>query len=171
LSKERIETIFAHIRHEITTEQFLEKYPVEPGKEKEHVHELLLYAISTRDSRNVLAAVIMGNWFGFSDSCVPLLNALLAEDWHISHDDIVLALQVFRDPNSVEALYKAALMCLDYMEYDDTYGIAANCCWALGDINTANADEKLRELTKLENPIIAEYAREQLERDDRPPRT
>ena len=169
MNKEQIEVIFARIRHEITTEQFAEKYPVEPGKEQEHVEELLLYAISTRNSRDVLAAVIMGSWFGFSESCVPLLNALLTEDWHKSHEEIVLKLQQLRDPSSVEPLYQAALLRLDYMDYDDSCVIASNCCWALGDINTAEADEKLRELMKQEDPIIAEYAREQFERDDRPP--
>ncbi len=175
MSKECVGLVLAYFRHEITIEQFLEQYPVDPRKEKEHVHELLQYANANRGSRDLEAVLFVGHFFGlsrtvFSRSCVPLLNALLAEDWHINHDEIVFILQELRDPRSIEALYQAAFLRLEYMEYDDTYGIAANCCWALGDINTASADEKLRELATSENPIIADYAREQLERDDRPPK-
>ena len=171
MKEEHLDAVDDYVFERITLQQFLERYPVDPRQEKEHVCDLLRNAIATRNEQEVEAAELLGFKFGFTPSCLPLLNALLVEDWHINHEDIARALQEMKDPSSIEALYQAAQMQFSYLDYDEAFALAVKCCWALGDINTDDADAKLRELTKLDNPIKAGAAREQLERRDRPVRT
>jgi len=148
--------------------RFLRKYPVDPRRNPEHICDLLKSALANRDAEEAAAADMLGWEFGFPRSCLVPLNALLTEDWHEQHEDFAMALQMKRDPSSVEALYRAAQMQLGYLDYDEAYALAVKCCWALGDINTPEADEKLRELANSDNPVKAQAAKQQLAREDRP---
>lgn|SRR5512138_1520406 len=93
---------------------------------------------------------------------LPILNQLLVEGWHQKHEDIALSLEKSHDPSSVEALYHAALSRYRYLDYDESYGLARKCIWALSKIGTVEADRRLRDLSQIENSVIAEYARKRL---------
>ena len=151
-------------------QDLLRKYPVDPRKDPEHLPALLRDAAQRRDENQVEAAMLLGFEFGFSRSCLPGLHALLMEDWHISHEDIAMVLQEMHDPSSIDVLYRAAQLQFDYLSFDEAYALGVKCCYALGDINTTEGDEKLRLLAELDNPVIAKAARYQFERDVRPVR-
>jgi hypothetical protein len=84
--------------------------------------------------------------------------------WHTRHEDIARALQRLRDPRTVDALFSAALSRHDYLAYDEFFGLARKCTWALADIGTIEAKRRLEQLAGSENPMIAGYARKRLGR-------
>ena len=170
MKEEHFDALCAYVDHKISFQDFLERYPSNPKTDKNHVNDLLRGTLANHDAVEVEAAIVLGTAFGFTRCCMPLLATLLKEGWHHSHEDIALVFQDLKDPTGINALYDAALAQYDYLSYDDCYALAVKCCWALGGINTIEADEKLRALAKSDSLIKADAARKQLERKDRPPR-
>jgi len=105
--------------------------------------------------------------FSFGDTIGSEISALLANalpmTWHTRHEDIVNALQDAKDPNTVDALYAAALATHEYLEFDENFGLARKCTWALADIGTEAARARLEELARCSNPKIRSYARKRLD--------
>ena len=68
--------------------------------------------------------------------------------------------------STVECLYELAIS--DFEKYrDDEYcQLVEKCCYALGDINTPKAKEKLELLLQSDEEMIREHAMEQLKRCD-----
>jgi hypothetical protein len=93
----------------------------------------------------------------------PTLIVLLRATWHKKHEDLARWLQDLHDPRSVDALYDAALTKHEYLKYDNSYALARKCTWALADIGTAEAQEKLRLLAGGDDPEIASYAQKRLD--------
>ncbi len=93
---------------------------------------------------------------------VPFLVELLNEDWHYKHEDIVLLLQSSKDSRAVDVLYKTALKKYPYLDYDNSYALARKCTWALADIGTPEAKDKLFLLSKVEDEEISNYAKKRL---------
>jgi hypothetical protein len=87
---------------------------------------------------------------------------MLQEDWHTSHEDIASALQDIRDPSTVGALFEAALTRHQYLAFDDNYGLARKCIWALHDIGTDEARNKLQILSDSDIEPIRRYALKRL---------
>lgn len=92
-----------------------------------------------------------------------LLADALGMDWHTRHEDIVGALQTMKDPETVDALYAAATVTYPYLDYDEFFGLARKCTWALADIGTESARAHLQTLSKTENATIAAYAKKRLD--------
>lgn len=101
---------------------------------------------------------------GLPSDLVDILAAALLMPWHRMHEDLVLALQTTRDPNSVTPLFAAANVQHDYLNYDEFFGLARKCTWALADIGTPEAKERLRDLSHSTNTTIAGYAQRRLDR-------
>ncbi len=97
---------------------------------------------------------------------MPQLIVLLRSKDHFRHEDIVNALQDIKDPRAVEELAEAALVSHEYLAYDEFFGLARKCTWALADIGTPEAKTKLVQLAASENPLIAGYAKKRLDRWD-----
>src|SRR3989339_581243 len=91
---------------------------------------------------------------GLDPAMVPLLIELLNISWHFRHEDIVSALQQLKHPQSIDALYKAALTTYEYLDYDDSFSLARKCTWALADIGTVEAKEALISLSQTANAVI-----------------
>ena len=92
-----------------------------------------------------------------------VLIELAAAPWHARHEDIALALQELRAPESVAALERLALARYAYLECDEFFGLARKCTWALADIGTHQAKEALARLGICENPNVAAFATKRLE--------
>ena len=56
-----------------------------------------------------------------------VLCKLLLEPWHFHHEDIAMVLKEMKDPATVNCLFEAAQLRLEYLEYDDTYQLARKC--------------------------------------------
>ncbi|ALB64666.1 hypothetical protein AFK62_00735 [Cronobacter condimenti 1330] len=104
-----------------------------------------------------LAAVIK-----FEFVCIDLLNDLIVSDWHQKHEELARLLQIYKSETSVESLYKAALLHLDYLEYDEDFILADNCIRGLAQINNPDAVEKLKLLYNIKNQSISNSAKKQL---------
>jgi hypothetical protein len=132
-------------------------------READQVLGLLDDAVESQRASDVECALLIAFKTSFTPDFVPTLAGLLAMPWHHSHEDIVGALQKLKDPRAVEALYEAALASHDYLAYDELFGLARKCTWALADIGTAEALAKLRLLATCDNQRIASYAQKRID--------
>lgn len=103
---------------------------------------------------------------GLPSALADVFIDALRMPWHTRHEDLVSALQHMRAPEAVEALHAAATSSHTYLDYDEFFGLARKCTWALADIGTPAARSKLTDLANHPNPVIAGYARKRLERWD-----
>src|SRR5512141_2888766 len=123
-------------------------------------------------------AILARDGDAFDDGVVEAFRANLPQEladvflealgmsWHRKHEDLVAALQQWRAPAAVEALFAAATARFDYLEYDEFFGLSRKCTWALADIGTPEAKTRLEDLARHENPRIAGYARKRLDQWD-----
>jgi hypothetical protein len=122
----------------------------------------LYNAIEAKDTEQVDNALHKCFDSSFSPEYVPALIGLLGKPWHYRHEDIVRVLQQLRDSRAVDALYEEAHSEYEYLNYDDCYGLARKCTWALADIGTPEAKVKLQQLAQENNQLVAEYAQKRL---------
>lgn len=73
---------------------------------------------------------------------------LLIQDWHTSHENVARELKVFKYPDAVDYLFKAALTLHQYIGSD--YALGVKCIYALYEIGTDDAREKLQLLMEVE---------------------
>ena len=149
----------------ITKEEFLKTFPVDLTKENKYILSELLRAFDEKDKDVIEYAIKILHLEDFTgtDKYVDIFNKLLLVDWHERHEDIAALLKGIISPKSVDALYKAATVQYDYLDYDDTYQFARKCIKALSAINNAESIEKLRVLSQYNIPEIAAYAKKELE--------
>ncbi|MFL6337215.1 MAG: HEAT repeat domain-containing protein [Pyrinomonadaceae bacterium] len=121
-------------------------------------------AIEARDAERVEFALYDCYKAGLTPEHVPALIELLGQAWHYRHEDVVHALQELKDPRAVDALYEEAHASYEYLAYDEFYGLARKCTWALADIRSPEAKAKLEMLAREGNELVAEYARKRLDR-------
>ena len=126
----------------------------------------LLTAIQAEDAEAFELAVRSAFAAGLPCDLADLLTDALLMPWHRRHEDLVSALQKMKVPASAEALFAAATTQHAYLEYDDFFGLARKCTWALADIGTPLARLKLHQLATNSNQTIAAYAQKRLDRWD-----
>jgi len=108
--------------------------------------EALARAARIADSKSVESSLVEAFRIGFTPEFVPVLIELLEMPWHNRHEDIVSSLQQLKDPRAVDPLYRAAIVTHAYLDYDEFFGLARKCTWALADIGTAEAQARLKSL-------------------------
>ena len=94
----------------------------------------------------------------YSEKFVDILCKLTKEEWHGKHEDIVFYLQKMELPSTIDCIYELAISNFEKYRWDDNF--------ALGDINTPKAKEKLELLLQSDEEMIREHAMEQLKRCD-----
>ena len=102
----------------------------------------------------------------YSEKFVDILCKLTKEEWHGKHEDIVFYLQQLELPSTIDCIYELAISNFEKYRWDDNFALVRKCCFALGDINTPKAKEKLELLLQSEEETIREHAMEQLKRCD-----
>ncbi len=162
MTADQRELILQLITNTIGEGDFLYRFGYDLRSDPGIVVELLETAIDDRSADDAEFGMSLAYYFGLSERFVPTLNKLLNEPWHCAHEDVARALQLLHDPRSVDSLYRAALTEFDYRSYDENYGLARECTWALADIGTPEALEKLSLLAANRNPKIAAYAQKRL---------
>jgi hypothetical protein len=146
----------------LSDDEFVAEFGVDPRQDREFVPAQLRDAIANREPADVECALYLAFRFDLSRSWTSLLAGLLDEEWHTSHESLATALQDIRDPSTVEVLFRTARKRLDYLAYDDAFALAVKCIWALHDIGTEAAIEKLTLLALSEVPPIRRAAEERL---------
>jgi hypothetical protein len=127
------------------------------------VREKLEQAIEARDAAAFELALNAAFRAGLTPDLAGLLARALSMSWHTRHEDVVGALQQLKDPVAVDALYWAALAKHDSLDYDEFFGLARKCTWALADIGTSEAKRRLEDLAAGNNEVIAGYAKRRLD--------
>jgi hypothetical protein len=120
-------------------------------------------ALASKDANEVEIA-LSGAWnAGLQpEMCADLTN-LAEASWHTRHEDIVQSIQRLRCPEAVPALERTAHALYEYLNYDEFFGLARKCTWALADIGTREAYAALERLAKSSNSQIARHAKKRLE--------
>jgi hypothetical protein len=126
----------------------------------------LLRAIAARDADAFEHAVADAFQAEVLDAVSDIFTEAILMPWHSRHEDLASALQRTKYPRAVEALFQAAHSRHDYLDYDEFFGFARKCTWALADIGTPEAKERLRDLAQSGNATIAGYAQKRLDRWD-----
>lgn len=90
-----------------------------------------------------------------------LIKALRCET-HYRHEDIVSLFQKAKDPRANQVLFETTFKKFEHLSYDDTFGLARKCTWALADIGTNESKELLEKISLNSNEMIAGYAKKRL---------
>jgi hypothetical protein len=125
---------------------------------------LLRDAVDNRDEIDVDAALIVCGTFGITADHLDLLVQLASAEWHHKHEDVATALDHLRVPAAVDALYHLAWWIPDYLDWDDTRGLARKAIWALGKTPGPEAEGVLKLLLDEPDQIVRENAAQQLAR-------
>jgi len=125
---------------------------------------LLDHAARSRDARDVQSALIIGHAFGFAPEHAAILCTLVEADWHVSHEDVVSALDKLRTSDAADALFRATQGVPKYLEYDENRALAVKAIWALGRIPGTEVKMKLETIRSADNAILRKAADEQLQR-------
>ena len=132
-------------------------------EQPDKVASILEEAIRSHDAADIECALYLAGNVDFRPAFMPLLITILELPWHHSHEDIVATFQYLKAPEPVDALYRTAFVKHDYRDYDENFGLARRCTWALSDIGTVEAYAKLELLTQCDNPMIAAYAQKRID--------
>jgi len=123
-------------------------------------------AIENEDS-NAIDELMERLWEnGPSREYVPILIRLLDTTCHTRHEDIALALQDLKDSRAIDPLYHAAHASHDYLAFDENFGLARKCTWALADIGTDEAKARLIQISAEPNEVVAAFAQKRLDNWD-----
>jgi hypothetical protein len=128
---------------------------------------LLRDAVDREDGLDVEMALIVCATFGFTMGHLDLLVRLARAGWHHKHEGVVAALGQLRAPAAVDALYHAAWWVPDYLDFDESRALAVKAIWALGGTPGDEAEQALTELVGVEDEIVREAARAQLDRREK----
>jgi hypothetical protein len=145
----------------ISKEEFLRRFPSSVEDDK-LASGLLEKAYEERNDEDLGCALLIGFTFGFAPKQTDLLCSLLDVNWHHRHEDIVGILADLRAASALNALERAAHTHYEYLNYDESFGLARKCTWALADIGTPEAQQALTRLAASDNSLIAGYARKRL---------
>ena len=129
---------------------------------------LLRDAVDRRDGTDAGSALAVCGTFGITADHLELLVQLASAYWHRRHEDVADALDHLRTPAAVDALYHLAWWVPDYLEGNDTRGLARKAIWGLGKTPGPEAEEALRLLLDEPDEIVRENAAKQLTRRNQP---
>jgi len=155
--------IFPNEIRRVSKEDFLRQFP----SAIEHGGLALRWLQEAYDARNagdLSYAFIIGATFGYASEDKDILQRLVDQDWHYSHEEVVRALQQWPTADTVDALFRATQWIPKALEYDDNRALAVKAIWALGKIPGKEAETKLEMLTHSNNEIIQTNAVMQLGR-------
>ena len=90
----------------------------------------------------------------------------IIQEFHEEHETIASYFQSFHLPQTIDCIYELATSNFEKYRWDDNFALVRKCCFALGDINTPKAKEKLELLLQSDEEMIRKHAMEQLHRCD-----
>jgi hypothetical protein len=158
MSEEQVESVFAFTLNRTSEADLVNQLGVNPRTDNDYIVREVTRAHRLKSTEALEAALLLAFHFGAPKELAGPLCSMIAEDWHQSHEDTAAILQKLRRPETVGCLYEAARSEFEYLAYDDNYALAVKCVWALRDIGTPEAIEKLQLLTEDPRPAVRESA-------------
>ncbi len=160
--------------------ELIGKYYSREIAEKEEVKNMLIQkGISVEDIVNALNAAMQNKNYRelsriffaialtrlYSPEYLSALRKLLKEQWHKSHEEIMLILQFdIYDPDCVDDVAEAMHIKFEDMFPEDLDAFIRKGAYVLAGIDTEYAKNKLEELANDENPIIRKYCSYQVKK-------
>jgi len=153
--KER-ELIFEVRTRHLTLVEFYRQFPVDIRKSKEYVVAEIKNAIEKKDIEELELAISL-IWLSEPDKqFTDILNELLINRNHRSHQFVTKTIQDIKSPSSVPFIRQVLQSNFDFLEYtcSESDAIAKWFSWALYSIGTEEALEVMREYSKSEDEGI-----------------
>jgi hypothetical protein len=131
----------------ITVADLLERFPVDLQNNSVYIRNEVKEAINSRDSNSVEDAMSLIWLSGDPSRFTDLLNELLVNPDHISHQRIAKTLQDIKSPTTVPFVRKVLETNFDYLQYtsSDDEVIAKWFSWLLAEIGTKDAINLMQE--------------------------
>lgn len=172
MSPKQQETVVDFSLGKIDAREFFRTYGVGESEIYREIALRLEEAISQRDGDLFDYTLLLVAKFeeripaSLQQTLVDAYIDLVVQDWHQKHEDIILTLQLARDPKSVTALTDAVRIKskLSYLDYDDYGSYYKKCLWALHDIGTPEAIAAIRECSESDVPELRKEAQYRLSR-------
>jgi hypothetical protein len=156
MNHEEQELVYDLAFDKISEDQFIELFFSGGEVSEDYLCQEFERAFASKDASSVECLLIFGFVFGFSTNCSDILSRLLIQGWHFRHEDIARALKPLKYAGAVENLFKTALA--NYPYTGSEYALGVKCIYALREVGTDRAKEKLRMLAQVENPVLSELA-------------
>ena len=154
-------------RKEINFRQLQKEFFKNDDERIEYIKTELEKAYNEKNGKSINTLILAIYMFKlYSEKFVDILCKLTKEEWHEKHEDIVFYLQKMELPSTIDCIYELAISNFEKYSWDDNFALVRKCCFALGDINTPKAKEKLESLLQSDEEMIRKHAMEQLERCD-----
>jgi hypothetical protein len=83
-------------------------------------------ALNHKDAVQIEFLVIVAKMDGLSKKYSAIFCELLPLGWHYKHEDIIMALDDIKDPDTVECIFNTAIKKYEYLDYDENYSLAKN---------------------------------------------
>jgi hypothetical protein len=148
--------------------EYLKSAIVAEGLSEERVgddaYNLLRTSADRLSADEIEALLILAPDLTASTEGIAILNHLILLHNHQRHEDIARLLQRGQDPSSVHNVSAAIEQKFDYLAWDEDRALARKCMWALRAIGTAEAWSEIERYSRGNDPVIAEWAKEQLDR-------
>ena len=131
-------------RKEISFQQLQKEFLKNDDERIEYIKTELEKAYNEKNGDSVyilISAIYMFELY--SEKFVDILCKLTKEEWHGKQEDIVFYLQQLELPSTIDCIYELVTSNFEKYRLDDNFALVRKCCFALGDINTPKAKEKL----------------------------
>jgi hypothetical protein len=152
----------------IDKSEFVRAYFDEEIPGDDYFSDLLADAINRKSAEDTERALILMDVLEITNTISALtLAELLLKGWHYCHEQIAMILKEVKNPLTVDSLFHAANLRLEYLDYDDTFQLARKCIKAIAAIGDSKAIEKLNLLAQNDREIIRFYAEKELQYKNR----
>ena len=152
-------------RKEISFQQLQKEFLKNDDERIEYIKTELEKAYYEKNGKSINTLILAIYMFElYSEKFVDILCKLTKEEWHKKHEDIVFYLQQMELPSTIDCIYELATSNFEKYRWDDNFALVRKCCFALGDINTPKAKEKLELLLQSDEEMIRKHALEQSNR-------
>lgn len=164
MDEQHIDLILRLTQQEASEGELFDTLGWTAGQQAARVADLLTHALEEHDADAVEMGVMLAYHFGLSTAFTDIFTHLLAEDWHIKHEDLAFALGKLKATQAIQPLYEAAQTTHDYLAYDDNEALASKCIRALEQIQSPESLQRLWQLAEHERDFIRIEARAALVR-------
>ncbi|NOS91207.1 MAG: hypothetical protein HOP30_04755 [Cyclobacteriaceae bacterium] len=132
---------------QLTIEQFNQQFPADIKKSKDYVINEIRSAIDNGNVDDLELAISLIWIAGVDKQCVDILNELLINPNHRSHQLVTKTIQELKSPSSVPFIRQMLQSNFEYLAYtgSDSDAIAKWFSWALYSIGTSDAIELMNE--------------------------
>ena len=118
---------------------------------------------NSTEIENLMLSISFFRLYGRSEFIEDYIK-LAKEEFHEEHEDIARYFQRLHLPQTIDCIYELATSNFEKYRWDDNFALVRKCCFALGDINTPKAKEKLELLLQSDEEMIRKHAMEKLKR-------